>query len=87
MQLFTERARAVRPAFALTESNAATVAALCRQLDGLPLAIELAAARSTILSPEALLAQMSDRLQLLTHGHAQPAGPPADHRGHHRLEL
>src|SRR5215217_6010716 len=68
VQLFCERTRAVQPTFALTEANAATVAALCRQLDGLPLAIELAAARSTILSPEALLAQMSDRLHLLTHG-------------------
>lgn len=68
VQLFIERTRAVRPAFALTETNASIVAALCRQLDGLPLAIELAAARGSILSPEALLAQMNDRLQLLVHG-------------------
>ena len=68
VQLFTARTRAVRPAFRLTETTAPVVAALCRQLDGLPLAIELAAARSTILSPEAMLAQMDDRLQLLTHG-------------------
>lgn len=68
VQLFTERARSVYPAFVLTDSNAATVAALCRRLDGLPLAIELAAARSTILTADDLLIQLSNHLQPLTHG-------------------
>ena len=68
VQLFVERARSVRAGFALTAGNATSVAALCRALDGLPLAIELAAARITILSPEALLTQMTDRLSLLSHG-------------------
>ena len=66
--LFVDRARAARPSFSLTKTNAPAVAAVCRKLDGLPLAIELAAARTTILSPEALLAQMSDRLRLLGGG-------------------
>jgi predicted ATPase/DNA-binding CsgD family transcriptional regulator len=68
VRLFVARARAARPVFLLTETNAAAVAAICRALDGLPLAIELAAARITILSPQALLAQMTDRLSILRDG-------------------
>jgi predicted ATPase/DNA-binding CsgD family transcriptional regulator len=68
VRLFAARARAVHPVFRVTESNAAPVAALCRALDGLPLAIELAAARSKLLSPQALLAQTTNRLRLLTGG-------------------
>ncbi len=60
--LFVLRARMVKPGFALTEDNVADVVALCRQLDGLPLAVELTAARSRILSPRALLNRIDDRL-------------------------
>lgn len=66
--LFVDRARAVRNTFELTEENAETVAEICRRLDGLPLAIELAAARTKVLSPQALLARLANRLQLLTGG-------------------
>src|SRR6185436_13409567 len=68
VRLFVERARAVRPGFALTETNAPAIAVLCQQLDGLPLALELGAARINILSPEALLTQVSDRLRVLRDG-------------------
>ena len=68
VHLFVERARAADPAFALTETNAAAVVEVCRRLDGLPLAIELAAAWVPILTPSALLGRLQQRLPLLTGG-------------------
>lgn len=68
LQLFVTRARNVKPTFTLTEENAPIVAEICRRLDGLPLALELAAARSKILSPAALLARLDHRLTFLTGG-------------------
>jgi predicted ATPase len=66
--LFVERARAVKHQFALTKESAPAVAAICARLDGLPLAIELAAARIKLLSPSAMLARLESRLNLLTGG-------------------
>jgi len=68
IQLFAERATAVRADFRLTPENAAVIAEICRRVDGLPLAVELAAARIRILSPAELLARLDRRLTTLTGG-------------------
>jgi predicted ATPase/DNA-binding SARP family transcriptional activator len=67
-QLFIERASAVRPSFSLVDSNAVAVAQICRALDGIPLALELAAARLRALAPEQVASRLHDRFRLLTGG-------------------
>jgi len=68
VRLFSQRARQVRPDFMLTEANRQTMAEICHRLDGLPLALELAAARVHLLPPSAMLQRLSPRLALLTGG-------------------
>jgi predicted ATPase/DNA-binding CsgD family transcriptional regulator len=68
VKLFVERARAIDPTFALTGDNAVAVAGICARLDGLPLAIELAAARTRLFTPTALLARLDRRLTVLADG-------------------
>ena len=76
VQLFTSRARAVKPSLVLDDESLAAVAEICRRLDGLPLAVELAAARATLLSPRAILARLEQRFDLLR---ADGADRPARH--------
>jgi predicted ATPase/transcriptional regulator with XRE-family HTH domain len=66
--LFVQRAQAVRPGFQVRDSNARAIAEICVRLDGLPLALELAAARSKVLSPQELLVRLTHRLEVLTSG-------------------
>jgi len=74
VELFGERAQAALPSFELTEANEGTIARICARLDGLPLAIELAAARITLLAPKVILQRLDQQLKLLTGGaRDQPA--------------
>ncbi len=66
VQLFIERAQQIRPSFELTTANQESVYEICRRVDGIPLALELAAARVAVLSPDALRSRLSSRLSLLT---------------------
>jgi predicted ATPase/DNA-binding CsgD family transcriptional regulator len=80
VRLFADRAAAVLPGFAVNAENGATVAAVCRALDGIPLAIELAAVRLRSLSPQQVLARLDQRFQLLS------GGGPADQPHHRTLQ-
>lgn len=68
VQLFVERASAANPRFSLNDQNAGAIAKICRRLDGIPLALELAAARLTVFSAEQVAARLDDRFRLLTGG-------------------
>jgi predicted ATPase len=68
VELFVQRARGVKSDFALKDENARAVAEICVRLDGLPLAIQLAASRIKLLPPQAMLARLNNRLKLLTGG-------------------
>ncbi|HEX7103559.1 MAG TPA: hypothetical protein VF201_13015, partial [Nitrolancea sp.] len=77
LQLFSERARPVNPNFRITAENATAIVEICRRLNGLPLAIELASARVNVVSPQELLARLERQLHVLTGG---PRDLPERHR-------
>ena len=80
VHLFVDRAAAAQPAFRISEGNAAAVADICRRLDGMPLAIELAAARARALSVEAIAARLGDRFRLLDDARPDRVAAPANLR-------
>jgi non-specific serine/threonine protein kinase len=86
--LFVHHAKAVLPTFQLTPKNAATIARICAYLEGLPLAIELAAARLKLFSLQALLARLTqERLSVLTGGWRTLPAHQADPASHTQVEL
>ena len=87
VRLFIDRAVAAQPAFAVTGENAPAIADICQRLDGIPLAIELAAARVRALSVEQIAARLTDRFRLLTRRRPDRAAAPADAARADRLEL
>jgi len=87
VRLFSERAGAVLPSFELTGANVGAVSEICRRLDGIPLAIELAAGRVSSMSPEEIAIGLGDRFRLLTGGRRTARTSPADPARADRLEL
>ena len=87
VRLFVDRAATIRPDFALTDANTDAVVQIVRRLDGVPLALELAAARVRALSVDQIAARLDDRFRLLTGGSRTPAASPADPARPDRLEL
>ncbi len=87
VRLFVERAQAVKSDFVITKENATAISAMCHRLDGLPLAIELAAGRSKLFPPQTLLPRLEEPAQAAGRGSAGSAIAPADAARDYRLEL